>query len=330
MKFVVIGYGSIGKAHTRNIMKLGHKVILLRHSGNDVNRTGLKEYYSYEEAIKSNHGIDGAIICSPTSRHLYDVEMLLKYNIPFLLEKPPAGDLASTLKIKEMIQSKNFCQYDIGFNLRYYSLLQFIKSFLPKVGKIYSTRVYMGYYLPNWRKDVDYRKTGSARKELGGGVHIKCAHEIDYILWFLGNPEKVFGYLNRISDLEISTEDICFAVFQYKDGTIVEVHLDYLSHKLLRGGQIIAKNGTLEWDMKNGKVLYFEKDKNISEEIFSMSPNYDFNETLIEELKNFIEIIRNKTKSKVDIHMGINVMRVLEAIKISSQKGKWFLLKDIP
>jgi len=327
MRILVIGYGSIGKRHAMNAKALGHEVILLRHSRSNPNNDGLKEYYLFEEVIK-NEEINGAIICSPTSKHLDDVELLVRHKIPFLLEKPPTADLESTLSMRKLLQNSGFNKYEIGFNLRHYPALQFIKDFLPNLGEIYCSRISAGYYLPNWRKNVDYRETSSAKRELGGGVRIELIHEIDYILWFFGCPERVVGYVNKISNLEISTEDICAALLKYEDDSIVELHLDYLSHRYLRGCQIIAENGTLEWDMNTGRVYYFGKNKEMPEDIFSLDSNYDFNDTYIRGLGNFIKTINGKIKSKVTIEDAVDMMKVLEAIKISSEKEKWTYLEN--
>ncbi len=329
MKFLIIGYGSIGKRHARNLISSGHNVILLRHSEKNLNKEGFREYYSFDKAIEREERFHGAVVCSPTSEHLSNVKLLLIHNIPFLLEKPPAIDLESTLIMEKMITDKRFATYDIAFNMRCYPILQAIKAFLPNLGNIYSARVYAGHYLPEWRKHIDYRETSSAKKELGGGVHIELVHEIDYILWFFGIPEKVTAYINKISNLEISTEDICSGILKYEEGFIVELHLNYLSHKRMRGCQIIAENGTLEWDVKDARILYYEKNKNAPHEIFALSPDYDFNRTYLEETEYFIEVIKGNRKSRVDINAGVNIMRVVEAIKMSSEKEKWINLNEI-
>ena len=44
MKFIVIGYGLIGKRYTKNINALDHEVIFLRHSRNNVNTESLADY----------------------------------------------------------------------------------------------------------------------------------------------------------------------------------------------------------------------------------------------------------------------------------------------
>ncbi len=328
MKILIIGYGSIGKRHAANVRSAGHEVVLLRHSKESPNNDGFREYYSFQEAIIGEE-IRGAIVCSPTSRHLPDVEQLVRHRIPFLLEKPPAVDLKSTLLMEKLLRERSFTNYEIGFNLRYYPALRFIRNFLPELGHIYSARIAAGYYLPDWRKGIDYRETSSASRELGGGVHIELAHEIDYLLWFFGCPEKVAGYINRISNLEISTEDICTALLKYQDGSIVELHLDYLSHRYLRSCQVIAENGTLEWEMNTGAVLYTMKGQKTAREIFTLSPDYDFNDTYLMEMEHFIGVINGRAKGTVSIADAITTMKVVEAIKISSEKEEWVCIKDV-
>jgi len=331
MKILVIGYGSIGKRHAKNIRSSGHNPILLRHTRTEPNKEGIKEYYSFNDLLANEGHIDGAVVCSPTSMHLQDVKLLLKEDIPFLLEKPPASDLASTIEMAAIIKEKVFEKYDIAFNLRYHPVLRFLKGFLPNVGRIYASNIYVGYYLPYWRPDIDYRETSSAKKELGGGVHIELAHDVEYALWFLGFPESLTGYVNRVSSLDISTDDMCSAILQYRDGSVAEIHLDYLSQKYLRGGRVIAENGTLEWewDGTGGKVAYFSKEKRTSEDIFVMQKGYDFNSTYTEELENFIGIIKGTNSSMVNIETALNTMKVIGAVEKSAYEKRWISLDTL-
>lgn len=304
---------------------MGHTVVLLRHSKGHVNEEAFREYYHLEDALREERGIDGAIVCSPTTNHLEDVRGLIRNGIPFLLEKPPAYDLRSTLEMMDIIEKNPVIAYDIAFNLRYHPIIKFVKGFLPRLGRIYMTNVYVGYYLPYWRKGIDYRESTSAKKDLGGGVHVELSHEIDYTVWLLGAPRKVLGYINHISDLEISTEDICSALMKYDDGSVVEIHFDYLSHEYLRGGRIVAQNGTMQWNWSpaNGKILYYGQDTKNAEEVFSLNTDYDFNATYIEELDHFVGILNGAKKSAVTISDAITTMKIVHAIEVSNQEERW-------
>jgi predicted dehydrogenase len=326
LKFLIIGYGSIGKRHARNAVALGHDAVLLRHTHGENNSEGYQEYYSFDELFKSDDVPDGAIVCSPTSSHLDNVKTLVQHGIPFLLEKPPTVDLESAKEMQNVLNVNGFRKYDIAYNLRYHPLLLFIKNILMEVGSIYSTKVYVGYYLPYWREGVDYRQTVSAKKELGGGVHVELAHEIDYLLWMLGTPKKITGYVNKVSRLEISSEDMCSAIFLFHNGSTAELHMDYLSHRYLRGGQIIAENGTLDWDLKSGIATYYDKGKQNTEEIFRLPSGYDLNDTYTKELNNFIEIIEGTSSPVVNINVALDTMKVLAAIETSAKNESWVYL----
>lgn len=326
MKLLIIGYGSIGKRHAANALALGHEVVLLRRTDSTKNEKGLKEYSSYKQLWAGEKDIDGAIICSPTTRHLRDAEILSGKRIPFLMEKPPAVNLKAAVRLEKQLRRQNFNRCDFAYNLRYYPALQFIKNFMPKLGRIYCVRVCVDFYLPKWRKDVDYRRTISAKKELGGGAHRELVHEIDYLLWFFGRPKKVFGCVRKVSVLRINTEDICSALFEYKNGMIVEMHLGYLSPRLLRGCQIIAENGTLEWDINSKKITYQTRQDDRNRDVFKLPAKYDFNDTYVRELKNFTGVIAKNKKPRVSMKEAVAVMEILNAIERSSKAGKWISL----
>jgi len=319
VKALVIGYGSIGSRHASNLARLGHEVSLLRHKRAEKNSSGFPEFHDFDQALAEARP-ECAVVASPTPCHAADAARLIEHGIPMLLEKPPAMDLASTLQLQEQMARRGFKKYDLAFNLRYYPALRFIKEQLPALGKIYAMRVAAGSYLPGWRPTVDYRQTTSARAELGGGVHIELVHEVDYILWFLGMPEKVVAHVARIGNLEINSADICLAMFLYADGSIVQLHLDYLSQKNLRGCQIIAEAGTLDWSFTERSVTLHNPKP---ERIFEVKQDYDFNETYLEQMRNFTSIVAGTAAPLVDMAHGVKVMRILDAMVRSSASREW-------
>lgn len=327
MKTLVIGFGSIGRRHAANLTKLGHEVVLLRHTPGGVPNGQYREYSDFEQVFSVEQPAL-AVIASPTPRHAADALRLIERRVPFLLEKPPALDLRSTLALEAAVGANRFERYDLAFNLRYYPPLRFIKEYLPELGKIFSMRVAAGYYLPAWRPDVDYRETTSAKKELGGGVHIELVHELDYLLWFIGMPTRVVAHVGTVGNLEISSADLCAAMLLYPNGSSVELHLDYLSHKNLRGCQIIAERGTLEWSFAEKRVWLFEPGQSKAKELFNLSAGYDFNQTYIEELQHLIQVADGKAAPSVDMTHGVRVMRILDALIESSASEKWINLAE--
>lgn len=330
MNILVIGYGSIGKRHTGNVAAAGHVPILVRHSPTAPNQNGFREYLSIEKALATEDTIDAAIVCSPTSRHRHDALTLIANDVPFLLEKPPADDLAQTLEIRKRIKESQFTYYDLAFTLRYYPVLKTIKAFLPQIGPLYFARIAAGHYLPAWRPGVDYRTTSSASKALGGGVHIELIHEIDYCIWFFGVPEQIVGTVDKVSNLEIDSVDVCSALLQYSNGFMVEMHLDYLSHNPKRGCMIVGQNGTLEWEMDKKAVNYYEPGYKDATTVYQLPDDYDFNACYQDELGHFINIVQGKASPRVDIDVGVQAMRVVDAIARSSTLHQWVRVDGEP
>ena len=323
MNILVIGYGSIGKRHAGNVATAGHVPILVRHNPENPNQNGFREYLSVEKALAGENTIDAAIVCSPTSRHRHDALALIANDVPFLLEKPPTEDLSQTLEVRKRIKECQFTCYDLAFTLRYYPVLKAIKAFLPQIGPLYFARIAAGHYLPAWRPNVDYRTTSSASQALGGGVHIELVHEIDYCIWFFDVPEQVVGKVDKVSNLEIDSADICSALLQYSNGFVVEMHLDYLSHKPKRGCMIVGQNGTLEWEMDKKVVNYYEPECKDVTIVYQLPDDYDFNACYQDELEHFINIVKGKASPRVDIDAGVQTMRVVDAITRSSILHQW-------
>ena len=66
-KVLIIGYGSIGKRHARNLLELGFKPYILTRYPDKLNANFIDDI-KLIEPDKINH----CIICTPTARHLDD------------------------------------------------------------------------------------------------------------------------------------------------------------------------------------------------------------------------------------------------------------------
>ena len=114
---------------------------------------------------------DYVLICSKTSdhfKHLGFVEKKL-LNKTILVEKP-LFDKNKSLKIKRN-------KVIVGYNLRYHPIIKFLKKKIRNK-KIYSTYIFCGSYLPDWRKSRNYKSSYSSSKKEGGGVLLDLSHEI--------------------------------------------------------------------------------------------------------------------------------------------------------
>ena len=177
MKFGVIGYGSIGQRHVRNLLSLGYEdIVLLRNTGSG-NEHDLTEFSDMQAFLDAH--LDTVIISNPTSLHAEYVTQVLAQDIHVMVEKP----LVATLEEWHSLQVQLEHYSGIGmtaYNMRFHPCVRETHHILSseKLGKIYSARFFVGQYLPDWRSEIDYSKSYSASRKMGGGVLFDLIHEI--------------------------------------------------------------------------------------------------------------------------------------------------------
>ncbi|OFY38950.1 MAG: oxidoreductase [Bacteroidetes bacterium GWF2_40_14] len=301
MKVLIIGLGSIGKKHVLAIKTVRPDVdiIALRSHQDAENFMDVKNIYALDEIEKPVP--DFVIISNPTSEHKKTVSELIKFNIPLFIEKP----IFSSLNIQKLIDNLNSTDIFtyVACNLRFLDCIRFIKeqkqNFNQK--RLNEVNVYCGSYLPDWRLNIDFRKTYSAIPELGGGVHIDLIHELDYIYWLFGSPIEVKRTYRNQSSLDISAYDYANYLLDY-EGFCVNIVLNYYRREPKRNLELVFEDETWNVDLLKNQVvcknqILFSSEQRISN-------------TYLDQMKYFIGCIQNKNKSINTVNDAYNVLKI--------------------
>ena len=239
-KVLLIGYGSIGKRHSRNLIELGIKPYILTKYPDDLNAVFLSDI----NEIK-NENINYCIISSTTARHLDDLKKCLALaNKPkhILIEKPLESLYSSGKEIRNIAEEFGISTF-VAYNLRFLEAFKIIRNFVKEQkNTIRIVEVVAGQDLKEWRPFKDYTESYSAHREQGGGVDLDLSHEIDYILWLFGSnfKDKII-YRNKISNLKINSPDIFKLILDYNT-FIVDIKNN--GKKIVIG---VPNTFTLEW-----------------------------------------------------------------------------------
>ena len=252
-KVLLIGYGSMGRRHARNLARLGVKpYILSRHT-----ESAQAQFTSRLEDLRGKR-MDSCIICSPTSRHLSDFEQAISVLGGLkraLIEKPLEAAYRKGQRIN-ILAKKNGIRVYVAYNLRFMRAFGLIKKFVRQnIRSIKIVEVLAGQDLRDWRPGRFMDETYSAHRALGGGVDLDLSHEIDYLLWLFGSNFIKKRILRRkISSLKIDSPDIFKLVLDY--GTfIADVTLDYIRTPKERYLRIICDNRkSLHFDLIGGRL----------------------------------------------------------------------------
>lgn len=325
LKFLIIGCGSIGQRHLKNLKTImTGEIIAYRTREKKVKKLEdeyhVKTYSNLSEAL--NQSPDAVLVTNPTSLHIKCAMAAAKQGCHLFIEKPISNTLDGIDELIDIVRKKNAIVL-IGCNLRFNPSLQLIKKMLgeKRIGKIVSARVQMGQYLPDWHPWEDYRTMYSAHKSLGGGIILDAIHELDYIRWLLGDVTQVFSFSDKLSNLDIDTEDVAEILLRFKNGAIAEVHLDYIQRYPSRSCEIIGEEGSIFWNLNEGTVkLYTAEEKKW--ELFEQPKDYDMNQTYIDEMLHFISCIEGKEEPLISIADGLEVLKIALAAKESAKNGR--------
>lgn len=303
-----VGYGSIGKRHIKNLKSICAKrginlsISLLRHCKNSNSQT-TQEFTVYSDISELPNNFDVIFITNPTKYHFSYFEKLINKGKHFFIEKP----ICTPYYINKFSNLKfnNDCVYYVACPLRYTSLIQYLKDNL-NTENVISIRAICSSYLPNWRPNIDYRKSYSAIKELGGGVDLDLIHEWDYIKYIFGQPTKIQLLKSKISNLEIDAPDIAIYIARIKD-LFVEIHLDYFGRKDQRILEIYTNDDFIECDLIKNQIHFYK-----TNEVISFNEERDDYQT--NELNSFLDMIYcNKENTN-------GISQALETLKLTQGK----------
>ena len=334
VRALVVGLGSIGRRHVRNLKQLEPEaeIIVWRrpHSGNDLGDTApLVDgvVTSREEALTL--GADVALITNPAPFHVPCAIDLARSGTHIFVEKPLSHTLEGVDALLDDCRARALVLM-VGYNFRFYKPLQLARQALAdgRIGPLVSIRAEVGQYLADWRPGTDYREGVSARKDLGGGVLLELSHELDYVGWLGGEVESVYAQTGRLSDLDIDVEDTAEVVLRFACGAIGSVHLDMVQRPTTRCCRIVGTQGTLTWDGMSHQVRLYSPTTDSWRDIHPAG-DMDRNEMYLEELRHFLECVRHQRQPVVTGQDGRRVLEISIGAKRSSGEMRAVALSPV-
>lgn len=313
--FLVLGCGSIGERHIKNLLSLGQEVYcydkVLKRMEDMVNKYQISVY-----DFKSQHlPIDAFIICTPPNYHIPFAKEAIEHNSHIFVEKPMSHTLDGVDEVIESARAKNLV-LQVGYQFRFHPGLRLVKELLDegRIGKLLSIRAEFGQYLPDWHPQEDYRNLYTCYEKQGGGIILDSSHEIDYVRWLANSEVKqVNCFAGKLSNLEVDVEDTAEINLEFENGVIGNIHLDMINRNYTRKCELVGELGTIAWDYRTKIVAIYPKNE------FHEAGNTD---PYLEEMKHFLSCIEGKEKPIVDGYTGKRVLEIALAAKQSAKEGR--------
>ena len=326
MKYLIAGLGSIGRRHMRNLIALGEKdIILLRTRKTTLPEDELAPFpqESDLQAALEKHKPDAVIVANPTSLHMDVAIPAAETGCTLLLEKP----LSNTMEGVDALQAavrKTGAKVLVAFQFRYHPGLVRAKQLITddEIGRIVSAHVHFGEYLPAWHPWEDYRQGYAARADLGGGVVLTQCHSLDYLPWLVGkNVEAVWGFIGKVSDLEVNVEDTAKIGLRFDDGALGSLHLDYNRQPPVHTFDIVGTNGSIKWDLVDGTTHIYRAEKE-EWQAYPMPDGWERNIMFMEQMKHFVAVVHGDAEPSCTLEAGIRVQKLVQAVRESDASGQ--------
>ncbi|MFC2061244.1 Gfo/Idh/MocA family oxidoreductase [Elusimicrobiota bacterium] len=304
VKVGVVGVGHLGRHHARIYSELpGAELAGI----SDIDeKTGIKLAQKYNTEFYREHKdlinkVQAVSIATPTETHYQITHDFLENGVNTLVEKPITNipDHASEL-IK--IADNNSCILQVGH----------IERFNTAVKKVRE-------YINNPRFIEVNRLSKFPERSLDIGVVLDLMiHDIDIILSFVKSPVENISAIG--ASVFTDKEDIANCRLKFENGCVANITASRISYKAERKFRVFEPDRYVSLDYeKQDFVIYKKKKDRIDspKDIERLTPSFEKTEPLREELKDFIECIKEGRPPMVSGHHGLTALKL--ALEITRQ-----------
>lgn len=221
----ILGCGKVAHLHAQAIQNLPDAILTAvwsrtKNTAQEFARHyETKAYDNISDMVKSGK-IDLAIVCTPHPFHCEPAIEAALAGANILVEKP----LASTLEDADaIIETCKRCEVKLGVisQRRWYAPVMRVKKAIDagKIGKpVFGTVNMLGWRDKNYYDADAWRGTWQME---GGGVLVNQApHQLDLLLWYMGEIDEVYGLWRNLNHQYIEAEDTAVAIVKFKNGGI--------------------------------------------------------------------------------------------------------------
>lgn len=290
MKVGVLGLGSIGVRHAKNLAALGHEVF-----GYDPDDAKLPQLFMIggnsmpREALFSK--VRAVVSATPIQQHIGDLRSAVEHGVPILIEKPIAGSLTTNFLAILAEAENDELPIMVGYNLRFHKVAIQLKTWLDQ-GVI--GQVHWGHFC-----------CGQRNEKYADSVVLNWSHEIDLALWLLGPAKVDSAMVRRRGRIDIADLNLL-----HQSGAQSTVHLDYVTRPFRRDGIIAGSKGNITFQLETPRCALCTSDP----ETKHMNDTWD--ENYVTEMEAFIRRAQGKPTFGATAKDGVAALRIcMEALK---------------
>ena len=302
---------------------------------------GTKPYTNITTMVTENK-VDLVIVCTPHKFHTQPAVEAALAGASVLVEKPLASDLNDCDAIINACKVRNV-KLGVISQRRWYAPVKRVKDAIDagKIGKpVLATVLMLG-----WRDKAYYDSDawrGTWDMEGGGVLVNQSPHQLDILLWYMGDIEEVYGVWRNLNHPYIRVDDTAVAIVKFKSGAIGNILVSNSQKPGLYGKvHVHGENGASVGVQTDGGAMFIagmtsvveppvndlwtvpgeekmlQEWKDIDTEVFNnCDPTVYYMQCQIED---FIDALKNNTDPLVTGEAGRKTVELFSSIYQSSR-----------
>jgi UDP-N-acetyl-2-amino-2-deoxyglucuronate dehydrogenase len=272
IKTAVVGCGKVAHFHAAALKTIPASEFVAVCGGSQPERRaafaqkyGIKAYATIEELLDAG-AAEMIIVATPHPAHAASAVKAAQAGLHVLVEKPLASSLADC---DAMLAASRDGGGQLGLicQRRFFEPCRRIRRAIDE-GKL-GRPVLGAVTMFGWRDEAYYRSDpwrGSWQGEGGGVLVNQAPHQLDLLLWYLGEVEELFGYWANLNHPTIEVEDTAVAVVRFKSGALGNIVVSNSQNPALYGKVTVhGSNGASVGVQTDGGAMFIAGVSKITE-----------------------------------------------------------------
>ena len=228
LRIAVIGPGKVAHLHAKAARQTPDTELVAVYgrtypkAEDFANQYGIRAYNDVREMVEREK-VDLCLVCTTHPAHREPTVAALDAGSHVLVEKPLASSLEDCDAMMEAAR-RNDRYLGVISQRRFYAPSMRIREAIDS-GKI-GQPVLGVVQMYGWRDEAYYKSDAwrGTWVDEGGGVLVnQSPHQLDLLLWYMGDIEEIFGVWRNLNHPYIEVDDTALAIIKFKNGGLGNV-----------------------------------------------------------------------------------------------------------
>jgi UDP-N-acetyl-2-amino-2-deoxyglucuronate dehydrogenase len=263
MRVGIIGTGAISHKHAQAYKNIGFKLTVCTDINPEYGRKFAAqhdcEFVPAYEQVCTHPQVDYVDVCTFPDFRLQPLKICAQAGKHIQVQKPISTDLETAREMIEVAERAGI-QLGVVSQHRFDDSIQFLKRAIPqgRLGKILQADAYVKWY----RTAAYYSRPikGSWATEGGGALINQAIHQVDMLLYLVGNVSELFAYWQLGALHKIESEDVISALLRYESGAtgVIQAstafwpgYTERLEINGTKGTAVVSGDKLTTWDVQD-------------------------------------------------------------------------------